>query len=273
MSSGGKSILTQHPIIGQTPPNFNIPKPFWDIDKFESLMSNNGYDAYLERALRCPCVDRATGQALSTCKNCLGRGWFFVDKRETRIVAQSMENLRRNSQTGEINHGTVRLTARAADKLGFMDRVILLDLEAWYTEVLNPIMFNDQLVAYPIYEPISVSNIFLYAGDNVKLIPLEPSQYFIDGNKITFDSSIADEVPVEDINQKFPEITISIRYSYHPCYHIIDSNRELMKVRDRGCTFSDDNLRQVPMSYLGRKAHYIFDSIKYDNEAFENTVL
>ena len=271
--SDRKSILTQHPVVGQTSPSLNIPKPIWDVEKFESLIYRNGYDAYLERALRCPCVDRSTGQALSTCKNCLGRGWFFVDKRETRIVAQSMENLRRNSQTGEINHGIARLTARAVDKLGFMDRVMLLDLEAWYTEILNPMMFNNELIAYPIYEPIKISNIYLYGGDDVKLIPLNESQYMIDGNKIVFDSGLIDQVPVEDLNQKIPEITISIRYSYHPVYHVIDANRELTKVRDKGCSFSDDNLRQIPMLYLARKAHYIFDAQKYNNEAFENTVL
>ena len=271
--SDKRSIITQHPITAQTPPSLDLPKPHWDVNKFEGLIYNMGYDAYIEKALRCPCCDKATGQALSTCHNCLGRGWFFVDKRQTRIVAQSMENLRRNSQTGEINHGTARITARASDKLGFMDRVMLLDLTAWYTELLNPIEYEDELIAYPVYEPLEISNIYLYGGDNVKLIPLTPSQYNISGNKIIFDKSLEELVPVEDMNQKFPEMTISIRYSYHPVYHIIDANRELTKVREKGCFFSDDNLRQVPMLYIGRKAHYIFDAQRFNNNAFENTVI
>ena len=268
-----ESIITQHPITAQTPPSLELPKPIWDVAKFESLVHNMGYDAYLERALRCPCVDKATGQALSTCHNCMGRGWFFVDKRQTRVIAQSMENLRRNSNTGELNHGIARITARASDKLGFMDRVMLLDLTAWYTEVINPIMYEDELVAYPVYEPLEISNIYLYAGDDVKLIPLSPSQYSVQGNRIVFDSSLIDQVPVEDMNQKFPEITVSIRYSYHPVFHVIDANRELTKVRDKsGCSFSDENLRQVPMLYIARKAHYIFDAVRFNNTVFENTV-
>ena len=235
----GKSITTAHPITAQTPPSLDLPKPHWDVNKFEGLIYNMGYDAYIEKALRCPCCDKATGQALSTCHNCLGRGWFFVDKRETRLVAQSMENLRRNSQTGEINHGNARITARASDKLGFMDRVMLLDLTAWYTELLNPIEYEGELIAYPVYEPLEISNIYLYGGDNVKLIPLTPSQYKISGNKIIFDNSLEELVPVEDMNQKFPEITISIRYSHYPVYHIVSEERSLTKVRENRCSFTD----------------------------------
>lgn len=268
-----QSIITDHPIVSQTPPSLDLPKPLWDVNKFNGLIYNMGYDALLQRALRCPCVDRASGQALSTCKNCNGRGWFFVDTRQTRIIAQTMENIRRNTQTGEINRGTAKITARASDKLGFMDRVILLDLIAYYTEILNPIEYENELIAYPIYEPLEVTNIYLYAGDDKKLIPLTPDKYEIQGNKIIFDQSIIDEVPVEDVNQKFPEITISIRYSYHPCYHIIDSNRELTKVREKGCSFTDENLKEVPMLYIARKAHYIFDAVKYNNEVFENSVI
>lgn len=271
--SDKKSIITQHPITAQTPPSLDLPKPHWDVNKFESLIYNMGYDAYIEKALRCPCCDKATGQALSTCHNCLGRGWFFVDKRQTRVVAQSMENQRRNSQTGEINHGNARITARASDKLGFMDRVMLLDLTAWYTELLNPIEYEDELIAYPVYEPLEISNIYLYGGDNVKLIPLTPNQYEISGNKIIFDKSLEELVPVEDMNQKFPEMTISIRYSHYPVYHIIDEERSLTKVRENGCSFTDGQLKQVPMLYVGRKAHYIFDAQKFNNNAFENTVI
>lgn len=268
----GESIITQHPIVSQSPLSTELPKPYWDVNKFNSLIVSMGYDAYLERALRCPCVDKATGQALSTCQNCMGRGWFFVGKRETRVIAQSMENLRRNSQTGEVNHGTARITARAIDRLGFMDRVILMDLVAWYSEILNITEYENQLIAYPVYEPISVSNIYLYAGDNVKLVPLTSNQYEIDGNKMIFSKELIDLVSVDDVNQKVPRITVSIRYSYHPVYHIIDANRELTKVRNKGCSFSDEQLSSLPMLYSARKAHYIFDAIRFNNTAFENSI-
>lgn len=268
-----KSILTAHPVIAQTPPSEGLPKPTWDVSKFNALIYNNGYDAYIERALRCPCVDRSTGQALSTCQNCLGRGWFFVDRRETRVVSQSMANLRRNSDIGEINRGTARITTRAIDRLAFMDRIILLDLMAWYSEILRPILIENELVAYPIYEPLEITNMYLYIGDNVKLEPIPSELYQIQGNRIKFDEALLELVDVTDVNQKQPDISISVRYSYYPVYHVIDANRELMRVRERKCTFSDDKLAEMPINVLARKAHYIFDAQLFGRELFDNSIL
>lgn len=81
MESNGKnrkSIITDKPTAFQTPPAAVNPRVGWDVNKFETLIQTQGYDAFIDRALRCPCVDKATGQALSTCKNCLGRGWFLL---------------------------------------------------------------------------------------------------------------------------------------------------------------------------------------------------
>ncbi len=268
-----KSILTTHPVTGQTEPNLNLPKVGWDVDKFESLIYRHGYEAYIERAMRCPCVDKATGQALSTCKNCLGRGWFFVDRRETRLVAQGMNNSKKIENWSEVNHGIARITTRAIDKLGFMDRIILLDLEAYYSEILKPVHYENELVAYPIYEPLKITDIYLYAGDTTKLIPIPEEMYEVKGNRIVFDDSLEEFVPVEDMNQKHPDISITIRYSYNPVYHILDANRELTKVRERKCSFSDETLRKVPMNYLAKKAHFIFDNQTYGNSLIDNSIV
>lgn len=268
-----KSIMTAHVTTAQTPPSNTLIKAAWNVERFNGLINNHGYHAFIERALRCPCVDKATGQALSTCKNCLGRGWFFVDKRETTIVAQSMANLRKNSDTGEINHGTARITTRAIDKLGFMDKIILTELEAYYSEILKPFMYHDELIAYPVYEPLSITNIYLFLQENRKLMPLKESQYEIIGNRIKFDTSILDLVEVTDINCKSPEVSISIRYAYNPVYHVVDANRELTKVRELKGGKNDRSLTEIPISVTARKAHYIFDAQRYGAEMFDNSVI
>lgn len=277
MESNGKnkrSIITDKTTAYQTPPASMSPHVGWDVNKFETLIQTQGYDAYIDRALRCPCVDKATGQALSTCKNCLGRGWFFVDRTETRLIAQHMDNKKRYENWSEVNRGTASITTKGIDKLGFMDRIILTQLEGYYSEILNPVLFGGELIAYPVYEPLEVTNIFLFVGDYTKLEPIPEEMYKIDKNKIVFDQSLLSVLPVEDVNQKQPNMSVSIRYSHFPVFHVIDANRELMKVREsRFCTYDDEKLRQMPINVLARKAHYIFDAQKFGEESFENTVM
>ena len=203
-----KSIITDKTTAYQTPPASMSPHVGWNVNKFETLIQTQGYDAFIDRALRCPCVDKATGQALSTCKNCLGRGWFFVDRTETRLIAQHMDNKKRYENWSEVNRGTASITTKGIDKLGFMDRIILTQLEGYYSEILNPVLFGGELIAYPVYEPLFVTNIFLFVGDYTKLEPIPEEMYKVDKNKIVFDQSLLTVLPVEDVNQKQPNMSV-----------------------------------------------------------------
>lgn len=280
MESNGKnrkSIVTDKPTTYQTPPSAIENRVGWRVDDFEKLIQSQGYDALIDRALRCPCVDKATGQALSTCKNCLGRGWFFVDRTETRLIAQHMDSKKRYENWSEVNRGTASITTKGIDKLGFMDKIILTQLEEFYSEIIRPIYFQGEIIAYPVYEPLKVTDMFLFSSDNEKLINIKEDEYVIDGNKIVFDLGIQDKISIDDMNVKNKSeipISISIRYSHFPVYHVIDVNRELMKVREsRFCSYNDEKLRQMPINVLARKAHYLFDAQKFGEESFENTVM
>ena len=272
-----KSIITDKTTAYQTPPASMSPHVGWNVNKFETLIQTQGYDAFIDRALRCPCVDKATGQALSTCKNCLGRGWFFVDRTETRLIAQHMDSKKHYENWSEVNRGTASITTKGIDKLGFMDKIILTQLEEFYSEIIRPIYFQGEIIAYPVYEPLKVTDMFLFSSDNEKLISIKEDEYVIDGNKIVFDLGIQDKISIDDMNVKNKSeipISISIRYSHFPVYHVIDVNRELMKVREsRFCSYNDEKLRQMPINVLARKAHYLFDAQKFGEESFENTVL
>ena len=273
-----RSILTNQAVAYQTPPAAVNPRVGWNVDRFETLIQTQGYDAYIDRALRCPCCDRATGQAMSTCRNCGGRGWFFVDRTQTRLLAQHMDSKKRYEEWSEVNHGTASITTRGIDKLGFMDRIILTQLEEWFSETIRPVLWNDQLVAYPIYEPLEITNMFLFSSDAAPLIPLGPEYYNVVGNKVVFSQAIIDLVDAESLDitdvAQVP-LQITMRYSHFPVYHVIDMNRELMRVREGklcGAGY-DDQLRQMPINVLARKAHYIFDNQKWNQTLFDNTVI
>ena len=277
MESNGrnrKSIITDKPVAFQTPASTVHPRVGWRVDDFEELIQSQGYDVYIDRAMRCPCVDKATGQALSTCKNCLGRGWFFVDRTETRIIAQRMDSKKRYLDWSEVNAGTASMTTKGSDKLGFMDRIILLQLQEFYSEIIRPTVYEGELLAYPVYEPLDITNMFLFVGDYTKLEPIPAEMYKVDKNKIVFDQELLNVVPVDNVNQSVPSVSISIRYPHIPVYHVIDVNRELMRVREsKLCGYDDETLKQMPINVLARKAHFIFDAQKYGEEAFENTVM
>jgi hypothetical protein len=271
-----KSIISDKPVVQQTPLDTSDPRIGWRVGDFNQLITSHGYDAYIDRALRCPCVDKATGQALSTCKNCLGRGWFFVDRKETRVIAQHMDNKKRYQAAGEINKGTASITTRGSDKLGFMDRIILTQLESYYSEIINPIYFQSKIIAYPVYEPLFITNIYLFSSDDEKLIPISENDFEIVGNRIEFDLGIQDLIDIDDINVKDKSeipISISIRYAHYPVFHVIDANRELMRVRERNSVFTDEELTDMPINVLVRKAHYIFDAQKFGEDGFENSKL
>jgi len=272
-----KSIITDKPTAFQTPASAVNLRVGWNVNNFETLIQTQGYDAFIDRALRCPCVDKATGQALSTCKNCLGRGWFFIDRTETRLIAQHMDSKKRYENWSEVNRGTASITTKGIDKLGFMDRIILTQLEEFYSEIIRPIFYQGEIIAYPVYEPLKITNMFLFSSDNEKLVPIMPDEYTVDKNKIVFSLGIQDKIAISDMNIKAKSeipISISIRYSHYPVYHVIDINRELMKVREsRFCSFDDEKLRQMPINVLARKAHYIFDAQKFGEESFENVVM
>lgn len=273
--SDGKSIITDKKIVFQTPPTIVNPRVGWRTRDFEELIQAHGYDAYIDRALRCPCVDKSNGQALSTCRNCLGRGWIFVDRTETRLIAQHMDSKKRYENWSEVNRGTASITTKASDKLGFMDRIILFQLEEFYSEIIRPIFFENKLIAYPVYEPLEVTNMYLFSEDNEPLVSLTKDDYIIDKNRIEFDPSILEFISINDPNiQDFTQIpvSISIRYSHYPVYHIIEVNRELMRVREgKLCNVDDKNLVQMPINAMARKAHYIFDAQKYGEEAIDNS--
>ena len=76
-----------------------------------------------------------------------------------------------------------------------------------------------------------------------------------------------------DRTQAIP-LSISIRYSHYPVYHVIDVNRELMKVREaKLCEYNDEKLRQMPINVIARKAHWIFNAQTHGESMFDNSVV
>jgi hypothetical protein len=224
--------------------------------RFNSLIFDKGYDVFIDKAIKCPCTVKGSGQALLTCNNCIGLGWLFINRTETRVVMQQLKADFKFENWSQTTAGMSKITARAVDKLSFMDRIILREVEGFFSEVVLVRNFNEEKVVFPLYEPLEIESLFLFVGDKSPLKPIYEKDYKIDGYKII----------LSDKFDSIENMSVSIRYRHLLSYHIIDMNRDIMKVRSKNCTLPNEQLTDMPISGMARKAHYIFDNIKYEGE-------
>lgn len=259
-------MATQKAIVSTTPLDVGNPQANWDRKKFDDLISDKGYQCIIERALRCPCRNSPTGQAMSDCMNCSGTGWFFIDKQKTTVVCQAMSHRTKYEVWTEANMGIVNISTRPQDKLGFMDRVSLLDLESWFTQVLNLKLSTTDATKYfsfLIYNPIKVFEVYIFENSQKPLLYLEVDNYTIECNKILINKAYLDNLEITN-----PVVTI--RYTHNPTYHIIDVNRDLIK--QKSISNVDVSVVNFPLNCIGKRAHYILDAPNFDGErAFDNT--
>jgi hypothetical protein len=251
------------PIVSTTPEDIGSPEVLFDNKAFNDFVSNKGYEAYIDRAIECPCKVKSLGSALSTCVNCNGTGWIFVNRSQTKVACTGISNRNKYENWTKENMGTISITSRPIDKLGFMDRITLLELEAWFTEVLKPVVFNSQVYAFTIYPVIEIMNIYKFNGDNAVLQKLAvDTDYTISGNKIVFNYN------TYGATQDF---SVSVRYKHNPVYHVIDINRDLVKqysLNQNGTVEKQD----FPLNAIGRKAHYMLDAADLSADSvLENT--
>lgn len=227
----------------------------FDPQKFNSLIWDKGYEVWHDKALRCPCVVKGTGQGLSSCDNCLGIGWIFIDRKETRIAVQQLKADVKYENWSQTTAGMAKITSRSTDKLAFMDKIVLREVEGYFNEVLKVRDFQGKPTVYCTYEILEIESIFMFNGAKENLVKLQEGlDYTFDKFRITF-------------NPKFKNIenmSITVRYRHYLTYHIIDMNRDIMKVRTKTCSMLNEELENMPISGMARKSHYLFDNLKFE---------
>lgn len=263
-------MATPKRIISKTPADVGNPQANWDRKKFDDTIFDKGYKCYIERAMKCPCSHEDThGQANSDCNNCLGTGWFFIERVESVLLCTAMSNRSRVEQWSETNSGIVNITARAQDKLGFMDKVTLIELESWFTQVVSlsrSLSQPTKMFSFLIYNPIRAFDVFLFIDSQTPLVPIDDSKYVVQDNKIVLDYDF-----VQQFGQK-ERPRLSIRYTHNPTYHIIDINRDLIKQKSGVNCNGEQEQENFPLNCVGRRAHYMMDNPNYNGDGvFDNT--
>lgn len=214
-------------------------------EHFDEKVWEKGVPVLVEMALMCPCKSKnATAQ--SSCKNCGGTGWAFINPRETRMVLQHMDAVQKYAGWSEELRGTVSITANADEALCYMDRITNLKGISRHQEVLIARQVNSTVFSYAAYGILKVEYIAKFVAATQKYVRLtEGTDYTFSGRSIIWLTLPKDT-------------TITIRYTHHPTFHIIEMKRDTMETYRM--TESGEKLQHMPDSIYARRAHYALDA-------------
>jgi hypothetical protein len=253
-------------ITSSTPPSFGgRPQVRLDRGNFDAAGWQKGYEVIHEKAIRCPCKEEGADN-LSSCRNCGGSGWFFINPNKTKMLMLSMNQETQFKEWSEELRGTVRITALEGDKIAFMDRITLNIAESVYSETAYPKLNGSELFFYTVYQVISVLEVYLFEGANVPLKRLiEGSDFVVDAN--------TEKVILDPIYNSLTNPKITIRYDHHPQYHIIDLVRGTMYSEVKDLTdLSGSKTVRFPISAIGKVAHYTLTPKNYSGDyLFDNS--
>lgn len=235
----------QQTYLGSSPSRVDFNK-----SDFTKLLSEKGRVVIFEKALVCPCKAASSNQ-LSSCQNCGGTGFVFVNPTELRMILSGVKlNPQQAPWSNEWN-GTVNITANPEVELSFMDRITLTDAESILSEVLPIKKKDDTWFTRFTYLPKSIDYIGLFVDSDVKLTKLTAGiDYTIDNNYLTLINE--DLIPE---NTESGDLSVTIRYKHSPVYYVREMLRETMQSFE--LKLSNEELIHLPISALGQKAHYV----------------
>jgi len=106
--------------------------------EFQRAILQHGYFLSWTKAIICPCMNPETQQTLVNCTTCDGSGFYYLDALEVRGI---MSNLERNQRVfekfGAWAEGTSQLTVEPQYRMGYRDRVELLDAVMVHNELFQ----------------------------------------------------------------------------------------------------------------------------------------
>jgi len=260
---------------------FNVMEPIFSQNAFDGAVDSKGYTVTIEKAIRCPCVVLGTGQGNPSCLSCGGSSWFFISKRKTVGLVQSMNKETKYQQWSETQRGTAKISLKGIDQVAFMDRVTVLEVESIFTQ--NAVMrrsSTNQLFAFLFYRPKEIEYIYAFTAVDSQPRLVDSTKYTVEDDHIIFDSSLSSLMNTDTLGEVY--CMLGIRYKHNPTYHVIDILRETVK------TFSSDDTpvilpeqnpiedlavkEPMPIYAVGRKVHFMFDSPNLSGESlFDNT--
>lgn len=230
------------------------PRVDFERKAFDDLIAQKGKDVIIEKALRCPCKNPSSGNALSTCKNCGGCGWIFVNPYQTRMIMQKINLVNDFTPWSEENRGFVNISFNANEELTFMDKITDVNGIATFNQILFFKEAQDTTVfAYTAYPIKEIKYIGLFKADN------QPLQRLVEGVDYTFTNNIIKLINSSLIDaQGVGNTSISVRYKHAPVFFLMEMKRETMETFE--FNGGGEQLKHLPLSAIARRAHYILNT-------------
>lgn len=250
---------TGQQVIAKTPPPL-IPGNRVDFNKsiFDQVVYEKGYKVYVDKAISCPCANLGDNQALSSCRNCGGSRYVYINRFSTQIVLQAMNIDTKFKEWSQEMIGTVKITTLNSDRLSLMDRIIVREAESITTEIIHGKRHADgfyrQKTIYPL---VSIEAAFIFNGETNKLI------HAIEG--VHFEIEDENWIKFKD-PYNFDLVTMTLRYVHRPMYYVMDNTRNVMVTSVE----SEVNPASLPLHAIGRLAHYWLDQQKLNGEYLFN---
>lgn len=232
-----------------TPPNMigNPNIPLFEKDRFESEIFNKGYDVIIEHAVVCPCKG-TSGSAKTSCKNCLGLGWVFVNPLKTKVIASSINHDTKFKYWSPELTGTVNLTARDEERFSYMDKVIFVGSSNIFSEIRPIVNTGGEKFIFTSYRVKAIRSIFMFEADNAKLVRLTADKYSVKPENLCVVELTGFTLPANNV--------LSIDYEAEVSYNVIDQPHDF-----RSSFSLDDNGKiaenNMPVQAIARKSHIV----------------
>ena len=246
---------------------------FLDNKAFDALVQNHGYlNVIIDKALDCPCRVKNSGENLSRCKNCGGSGVVYINRFQSTVVIQSMNQETKYKTWTESMMGMARITSRNVEELTMGDRVTVPSIKmsrlevCWaYEKVNNPGEWYFKLN----YIPVDIVYLFYFRGPDESLGVMDQENIRIEDTWL-----IITELP-EDIYQEEGSPTFAIRYRFNPTYIVTDNTRAGITApnqTDQGIQYEN-----LPIYVVARLAHFLADEGGVEGEPdsielFDNSI-
>ena len=251
--------LTPAPPLAQFAKNARFVK-----SDFEDLIFNHGYDVIIEKVIRCPCKSKG-GDNMSSCKNCAGSGWLWINPNKTKAILKSMNANTKFKEWSEENVGNANITLRDVDRISFMDKITVLNGESMHTQNVYPVDLGNVIFSFTDYPVKEMEEVYMFLSGEVKLKKLLP----------TTDYTISDDKII--LNNKFKNtknFTLSLRYIHAPQFLVVDIIRDVMSSQAIPSPGESVKNVQMPVSAVGRRLHYVLNRQNFVGDyLFDNSYI